>query len=64
MVSVEEAERECCLRSLERCGIPAHAQKLAIIFDPLDALGARAKLDVDAMDSVYIDDEDVLCFGL
>lgn len=62
MIGVEEVERECCLRSLEGRGVPAHAQKLAIFFDPLCSLCARAKLDTNVVNSVDIDDEDVLGF--
>lgn len=63
MVAIEEVERERCLRPLERRGVPVHAQQLAIVFDPLCTLRTRAKLDADMVNSVHVDDEDVLSLG-
>ena len=62
MIGVEEVERECHLWLLEGCRVPTHTQKLAIFFDPLYGLHARAKLDVNSVNSIDINDEDILSF--
>jgi hypothetical protein len=62
VIGVEEVERECRLWSLEGRGVPTHTQKLAIFFDPSYGLRARAKLDVNSVNSVDVDDEDILGF--
>jgi len=62
VIEIKDVERECCLRSLERRGVPAYAQKLAIVLDPLRTLCACAELYVDVVNSADVDHEDGLSF--
>lgn len=57
MVGVENIEGKCRLRSPVRRGVPADAQELAIVLDPPNSFCTRAKLHVDTMDSVIVDDD-------
>lgn len=60
VIGVKDIERECCLWSLGRCGVPAYTQKLAIILNPLRTLRAHAKLDIDVVNSIVVNHENNL----
>lgn len=60
MVGVEEVKSKRRFRSMERCGVPAHPQKLAIMFYPAGRPFARTELCIHVMRAVGIDDEDPL----
>lgn len=58
MIGIKKVEGEGGFRPLEGGRVPAYAQKLAILLDPLNVLRACAKLDVNVVDSVDVDYSD------
>lgn len=54
VIGVENIEGEGCLRSPEGRGVPADAQKLAIVLNPLGIPCACAELHVDTVNSVIV----------
>lgn len=57
MVGVQEVESERYFRTIKRCRVPAHPQKLAVMFH---RVSARTELYVHAMGAVEVSDEDLL----
>jgi len=62
VVRIEDVERERRLWLLERRGVPAYAQELAIALNPSRCPCTSTELYIDVVNSVDIDDEHELSF--